>query len=138
MTIAESPIFHDTIDGPGDHIRPDHTASPLAVSMHRPNPTTVVVAATGQVDENTVARLDEMLASRLRTALRTVVLDLTDVDFLSVAGLHALNQARMQAVEHGITLRLLVAHHEVLRALEIAGLDGMRSGTLADALRTVA
>jgi anti-sigma B factor antagonist len=82
-----------------------------------------VIEVGGELDAATAPRLAELLIPRLASTLRNVVLDLSAVTFLGVAGLSVLIHAHHQGRAHGCRLRLLTGPHCVNRALHIAGLD---------------
>ncbi|MHA6797843.1 STAS domain-containing protein [Bounagaea algeriensis] len=119
------PPFPDDADNdrPPRSIEPEELGSLLRITATRPNDTTVLLRLAGEIDEHTVVRLEEALAPRLLTALHRIVVDLSAVEFLGVAGLQLLEQSRLSAAEQNITLRVVATGHEVLRALHVAGLD---------------
>lgn len=94
----------------------------LGLQVQRPHSDALVVIASGEIEEATVARMEEMLFSRLEAAVRMVVLDLTGVEFLGVAALQLLGEAGARARERGVELALVATDHEVLRALHTAEL----------------
>ncbi len=86
-----------------------------------PRPDTVVVRVTGDVDAATSGELAKLALPALATAA-TAVMDLGDVDFLSVDGLELLAQARKRAASLDTDLFLVVDSTPVRRALEVSGL----------------
>lgn len=99
----------------------------------------IVVRVAGEVDALTSACLGHEIAVALALATppAPVVVDLSDVDFLSAAGLNQLRHDHLAAEAAGIALRVVAGHRHVLRPFEITGLDrDLRPcPTLADALR---
>lgn len=85
----------------------------------------VVITLTGDVDSATAPRLRQVVLDALATPdAGPVVIDMTDVSFLSSAGLGALIDAHHDADQHGEPLRVVVDHaRPVLRPLQLSGLD---------------
>jgi anti-anti-sigma factor len=116
------------MDPIGPHATPTQSAPPEVVScglrvVHDRVGEAVVVRVIGVVD----ARSADGLASALETASATpppglLVVDLSDVEFFSVAGLGLLITTEQRCRERGLELRL-VTTRGVLRALRITGLD---------------
>jgi len=96
----------------------------LQVATKR-NGATIVVRAEGEVDMNTVPLFGQALADACAEAgpPMAVVADLSDVTFLSSAGLTALLEAHNRCLDNGTPLRVKITHHSVRRALEITGMD---------------
>jgi anti-anti-sigma factor len=91
--------------------------------VQRPSPGTAVVVVRGEVDQLTAPRLTEMFASRLRGTLRTLVVDLSKVDFLGAAGLSALIYADLFARQSGVAFRIVTGDNRwAIRPLTAAGL----------------
>jgi len=83
-----------------------------------PAPGTAVLAVAGEVDMGTATRLEEMLQSRLCSQLRQLVLDLSHVAFLGVAGVSAISAAELRARCSGATLIVVTGgNRPVTRAL---------------------
>jgi anti-sigma B factor antagonist len=80
-----------------------------------------VVDVTGQVDSFTAPHLDDVVNAVPQETPAIAVIDLSGVEFLSVAGVTVLMQAHERA-EPG-TVRLVATGHAVLRALHMTGLD---------------
>jgi anti-sigma B factor antagonist len=89
----------------------------------------VVLRTTGEIDMNTApvlaAEFDQAMAAA--TAPAPVVADLSDVTFLSSAGLAVLLDARERCSAAGTPLRIVATNRPVLRALAIAGLAELLS-----------
>ncbi|WP_258348937.1 STAS domain-containing protein [Saccharopolyspora gregorii] len=93
------------------------------VQVSYPDRESIVVEPGGEIDAETIDHLEEVLWPRLSAQVRTIVVDLSGVGFLSVAGMQLLKQAHLDARSRGVELRLVTAHREVTHALEVAGLD---------------
>lgn len=85
----------------------------------------VVLSLTGEVDTATAPRLRDVVLAALNTRdAGPVVIDMTDVRFLSGTGLSALVEAHRAAERRGEPLRVVVDHaRPVLRPLQLTGLD---------------
>lgn len=85
----------------------------------------VVISLTWEVDSATAPRLREVVRDALRLPdAGPVVIDMTEVAFLSSAGLGALVEAHRDADRAGEPLRVVVDHaRPVLRPLQLSGLD---------------
>jgi anti-sigma B factor antagonist len=102
----------------------DVDAESLLHVTSRQLPAAVVVAAIGEIDLATADAL--VVAVRAAFALHpgTVVIDLTDVQFLASAGLSVLIEAERYANETGQLLHVVVGEHRsVARSLATSGLD---------------
>jgi anti-anti-sigma factor len=85
----------------------------------------LVYRVTGEIDTLTAPYLDLALTSadEESTAISQVVLDLTDVPFLSSAGLSILVEHHARCERDGILFAVVAAQHAVLRAIQITALD---------------
>lgn len=94
------------------------------VSVRRPEPGSVVVHLRGEVDMASVPRLGELIEQRLTAAyLRSVVLDLSEVDFLSTGGLEMLLRAQRRAENRGVTLYIVPDERCVSRLVQLTGTE---------------
>ena len=122
-----------------DMFAPATVPTPLhIVAVGRWSPTTVTLAAVGEVDMATAPVLLERLIGVLRVDHPEVVeVDLTGVRFLDCAGVGALVAARNAALQVGCRLRVCHLQPIVHRVLEITGLLGAltASTVLADGRR---
>jgi anti-sigma B factor antagonist len=91
----------------------------LAVQRHGD---AVVLQVVGEVDALTTPLLTEQINEQLGNDPVTIVLDLDRVTFLGSSGLAALINAKDQAAQRGIRLRLVCTTHAVLRPLAATGL----------------
>lgn len=86
-------------------------------------PPAVVVAAAGEIDLATADDLAVVVRAAIKRRPGTVVIDLTDVQFLASAGLSVLIEAERTATETGQLLHVVVSeHHSVARSLAASGL----------------
>lgn len=85
----------------------------------------VIVRASGEIDAVTVDQLSDGLdAAENRTKKPSpVVLDLSDITYLSSAGVAALVIHTRRYAEHGGTLRIVAAQPAVLRPISLTGAD---------------
>jgi anti-anti-sigma factor len=85
----------------------------------------VVLHVHGEIDMVSTGLLDAELqaAEDVTDPPALVVLDLSDVLFLASMGLALLVAHHERCAEHGIALRVVAAHRQVLRPIEITGLD---------------
>jgi anti-sigma B factor antagonist len=89
---------------------------------HHPDDT-ALIAAAGEVDKATAARLSTALHRELDRQPKKLVLDLGKVTFLGVAGLHVLMCAAERASVSSIPLQLLYRKPSpVQAALEAGGM----------------
>lgn len=93
-----------------------------------PQAGTALLTVTGEIDAHTAPRLEEMLQSRLCTRLRRLVLDLSGLDFLGLAGVRVITTAELRAWAAGCELILASGgNREVTRVLSVtAGLHQLR------------
>ncbi|GAB3887879.1 hypothetical protein GCM10029964_054590 [Kibdelosporangium lantanae] len=87
----------------------------------------------GDVDISTSAGFLETIHRAVRPGPPVLVIDMTDVSFLSAAGLSMLVATRERTRAAGVDLRLVACRREVLRPLRLTGLS-----TVFDIYPTVA
>lgn len=97
-----------------------------------------VVYIDGEIDAGTAPELAELVQCRIESAVTTVVVDLSQVEFLGVAGVSVLSVAALQAEQEHVALRLVTGPRCVDRALRV--IDGLRErlacySSLDEALR---
>jgi anti-anti-sigma factor len=80
-----------------------------------------VISITGSVDAMTAGELSAFLTGQLRDGQTRIVIDLTQVDFLSSAGLRAILAALKESRQEGGDLRLAAAQPGVDRVLHLSG-----------------
>lgn len=109
----------------------------LSQQVSYPESGTAVLTVAGEVDAATALRLEEMLQSRLCSQLARLVLDLSQVGFLAVAGLSVITAADLRARSSGADLVLVTGDNRpVTRALQAtAGQHALRwqTGPVANA-----
>lgn len=80
----------------------------------------LVAAVTGRVDESTweafAERMNAAIEQAAREKLSELMLDLSDLDYMSSRGLRVLTMAKRQAEAAGLTLTL-AAPNEVMREI---------------------
>lgn len=96
--------------------------SGMDLQVDYPELGTAVVSVSGVVDDVSLLRLDELMANRLASVIDALVVDLSAVTFISVSGLELLRKVYTRADSRGMSARLVVATHQVYRALQVAGL----------------
>ncbi|MER7077820.1 anti-sigma B factor antagonist [Saccharopolyspora kobensis] len=98
----------------------------LHLLLTYPSRDVAVVTAIGDIDTATAPRVSALLWPRLLTKLSAVVLDLSGVAFLGVAGLELITAARTYAPYRDVEFTVVggpIAVERALRAGELAG-DG--------------
>ncbi|MGW5720262.1 STAS domain-containing protein [Amycolatopsis sp. NPDC003865] len=92
-------------------------AGRMTLRVARPGARTVLVRVSGEVDLNTARRLDELLRNRIRGDVEEVVVDLSGVTFISVAGLTSLLRAQLLADATGARLTVEPGGSRAVRRL---------------------
>ena len=90
----------------------------------------VVVTAEGEIDIDTAPELERGLVAALDAATAAtsaviVVLDLAGVTHLDSSGLNMVVRCNDLGSRRGVSLRLVVSTHRVLRPITATGLDGV-------------
>jgi len=108
----------------------------LNVRVDRPAEDIVVIAVAGEIDSVTAPKLSTSLHHELERQPAALILDLTAVSFLGIAGLHVLDCVLDRSKT--LSVALSVVHHEqsaVQSALRAAAMTGhfptFRTVTLA-------
>jgi anti-sigma B factor antagonist len=91
----------------------------LEITLERSE--TVILHATGRVDSNTAAQLQEPLLREAEGSSGAVELDLAQVSYMSSAGLRVLLQAAKALQKRGERLRLLNVPAPIHNILNLAG-----------------
>lgn len=118
-------------------VDPPHQLRALRVSVSTPALATVVFSVSGELDLATAPLLDDRITTAAHPSPGTLlVVDLTEVSFLGVAGIAVLLRQRARAVEHYARFRLVADSRSVLRPLYLLGLidDFEIHATVVDAL----
>jgi len=80
-----------------------------------------VISAEGRISERTAPDLHRLVTAAIASARRGVVLDLSDVDYISSAGLRVLQEAAVRLGSDGRQLVLCHLQDPVRAAVELAG-----------------
>lgn len=84
-----------------------------------------VVTVNGRVDSSSAPQLDEKLKNLRQNGYENLVLDLSEVDYMSSAGLRAIVSALRDCKKHGGNLCLVNPSARVGEVLELAGLTSL-------------
>jgi anti-sigma B factor antagonist len=82
-----------------------------------------VVTVSGELDLTSSAALEEALEQLGGSEPPSVILDLTDVDFMDSAGLAVVVRAHQRAESAGTPFALVSASAQVRRLLSVTGMD---------------
>jgi anti-sigma B factor antagonist len=82
-----------------------------------------IVALDGEVDVYTAPALRERLIEASETGCGTVVVDMTEVDFIDSSGLGVLVSALKRVRENDGQMRIVTAKEPILKIFRITGLD---------------
>jgi anti-sigma B factor antagonist len=82
-----------------------------------------VLAASGEIDIATAARIHTAAARALRSGASDLWIDLSEVAFMDSSGIHALLAARQAADVREARFVVICPEGPVLRVLRIAGID---------------
>ena len=111
---------------------------PLSIAVQRREDTAVVVRVAGELDSLTAPAVDAQLTA-VQTGLvapAALIVDLSDLTFMSSAGLALLVTHHERCAEQGSQLRVVTGNNRsVLRPVRITGLDTVLHlvATVADA-----
>lgn len=83
----------------------------------------VDLVIAGDIDVPTLSRFNRALRDAIYEARQLVTLDLSEVRFISSAGISALLGAWQLAADEWVTLRIVKASTEVKHVLELLALD---------------
>lgn len=111
---------------------------PLSVEVQRLDPATVVVRVTGELDTLTAPAVEAQLATVQAdlVAPSTLIVDLSDVAFMSSAGLALLVAHHERSLDQGNRLYVVTGNNRsVLRPVRVTGLDTVLN--LADTVAQV-
>ena len=79
----------------------------------------------GRVDSNTASTLNEVLNERIDQGTSNIVVDLSQVSYMSSAGLRELVSALKRVRKGGGDLRLCTPSERVNEVIELAGLNSL-------------
>ena len=89
-----------------------------------PAPHAVLITARGALDTATAADLASLVSDRLWAVPERLTLDLSEVDFLGVAGVRVLLHAALQAEQNGTELLVVTGTNPMVRrALRVTAAD---------------
>ncbi|WP_329048003.1 STAS domain-containing protein [Amycolatopsis sp. NBC_01488] len=89
-----------------------------------PAPHAVLITARGALDSATAADLAALVSDRLWAVPERLTLDLSEVDFLGVAGVRVLLHAALQAEQNGTELLVVTGTSTMVRrALQVTEAD---------------
>lgn len=94
----------------------------LKVNVIHPADDVCVIEVVGEIDLNTAATLDSVIAEQCAVLPSLMVLELRKVRFIGSSGLASLMAARDCAKSVGSRLRLVCAGPTVLRPMDLTGL----------------
>lgn len=105
-------------------VRPVDDPQPcdISVASRQLGDGVLVIGVGGVIDLLTAPRLTETLGAALVMAPRALIIDLTDVDFLSAAGLGVLVSARRDAGK-ATTVMVVADGHVTRRPIVLTGVD---------------
>lgn len=86
-----------------------------------------VVAVSGEIDIASAPRLKRQLIELAHGAPTAIVIDMSDVSFMDSTGLVVLSLSRKQLEHNGGKLILAGLQPQILRLLQLAGLDDVFS-----------
>lgn len=110
-------------DETGDGVGDDGRAAVGAT--HRTTDVQVVVVTDPELDLLTSPALDSQLSAAMTAGPRLLVIDMSDVRFMGVAGLKVLLRRREQAEGHDVRLCLAGCPDAVVRLLALTDADGL-------------
>ena len=90
----------------------------------RPEPYVLRLCVHGDLDALTAPRLEDVLGERVRSQIQELTVDLSELDFLGVAGLEVLRKTSLWASVRGIDLHIVVGETRAIRrAFAATGFD---------------
>lgn len=95
----------------------------LKLRVDYSNPHVAVISVAGIVDDASLPRLAELVQQRLAGAIDVLVINLSDVEFLSVSGLELLRNSSTRGQAREIDVCLVAPGHAVRRALRVTGVE---------------
>jgi anti-sigma B factor antagonist len=81
-----------------------------------------VIELTGELDLLGVTRVSEAFARALEADVRSIILDLRNLEFLDSTGVHAILKAERQASKHTKEFVIVRGPRQVQRIFEITGI----------------
>lgn len=100
------------------------TVGPLELSVHFPNPDTVVIKASGDIDLCSAPGFEELTLRYLEGyEPELFVVDLAAVGFMGAAGLSCLLKLQHAATCRHVELQIVAPSRSVRRPIELLGLE---------------
>jgi anti-anti-sigma factor len=96
--------------------------APLALIEDGPATSDRVVALHGEIDVGSTPSLRDWLARASEGGRRSLVVDLTNVDFLAVSGLYALCDEQARMARHQARLTIVCSNKRFLQLFEVCRL----------------
>jgi len=84
-----------------------------------------LITVSGRVDSSTAPELEETLEDRMGEGRHNLVLDMSDVNYLSSAGLRTLVSALRACKKKGGDVRIAHPSERVAEVMALAGLDSL-------------
>jgi anti-sigma B factor antagonist len=81
-----------------------------------------VVGLAGELDLCGVKRVSDAFAAARASGVKSIVLDLRDLEFLDSTGLHTILKAEREAAEQGMGFLVVRGPRQVQRIFEITGI----------------
>ena len=107
---------------PGRRTGRDHRTQ-LAISVRAGRGGTVVVALHGELDVPTVQRAWDVLCAQVEAGSRRIVVDLSCLQFMGVAGARVLVETQALLIAQGGSMALACPERPVARVLQLTGAD---------------
>lgn len=84
-----------------------------------------LITVSGRVDSSTAHELEEVLEASMGAGRHNLVLEMSDVDYLSSAGLRTLVSALRACKKRGGDVRIANPSERVSEVMSLAGLDAL-------------
>jgi anti-anti-sigma factor len=104
-------------------IKPTPRRQQLTISTAAAHGCTVVVTLHGQLDLRTVRQAQETLSAHIAAGVHRVVVDLSYLQFMAVAGTRALLETQTLLMARGGSMALACPQPLVARVLQLTGID---------------
>ena len=89
----------------------------------RRRPRTTVIALSGELDLTGAPKVEQAVAGVAASESRAIVLDLERVEFMDVAGLHAVMDSKRRAIAAGGRCTVVNANEQVRRLFSLTGTE---------------
>ena len=101
---------------------------PLLIRVQEKHPASYMVVLKGSLDHDTTQHFEREIQKLLRFKPRRVVINMSGVDYVSTAGIHAIFKLRERMKEGGGDISFFVLQHQVkaiLKAVKKAPLENI-------------